>query len=64
MFAGRPFAYRCSLCAKLFAPRGIELTTAEIENIDRDFVHHVCWPLLEIVSLREITQFDSRSSHC
>jgi hypothetical protein len=54
---GTPFAWRCSLCQRLFAPPGPELTNAALADIDRDFRVHVCYPLLEV---QDITEFDKQ----
>ena len=57
VFQGTPFAWRCSLCGKLFAPSGPEITTDTLADIDREFRVHVCYPLLDI---EQITELDRR----
>jgi hypothetical protein len=47
VFRGTPFAWRCSICRKLFAPPGEALTPETISDITREFRLHVCYPLLE-----------------
>lgn len=56
VFRGTPFAWRCSLCSKLFASTGTEMTGEALADIDRNFRVHVCYPLLD---LEAITEFDS-----
>lgn len=57
VFRGTPFAWRCSLCGKLFAPSGTEVDGEVLADIDRNFRVHVCYPLLD---LEAITEFDSQ----
>ena len=57
VFQGSPFVWRCSVCAKLFAPPTTELTNESLSDINREFKVHVCYPLLEI---DEVTELDKR----
>jgi hypothetical protein len=57
VFRGTPFAWRCSLCGKLFASSNPEITNETLADIDREFRVHVCYPLLDI---EEITERDKR----
>ncbi len=57
VFRGNPFAWRCSLCRKLFASTGTEMNGEALADIDRNFLIHVCYPLLD---LEAITEFDSQ----
>ncbi len=57
VFQGTPYAWRCSVCGKLFAPSSSELTNETLSDIDREFRVHVCYPLLDI---EEITELDKR----
>lgn len=57
VFQGTPFAWRCSLCGKLFASSGPEITNETLSDIDREFRVHICYPLLDI---EEITELDKR----
>ena len=57
VFQGIPFAWRCSLCGKLFAAPGSEITSETLSDIDREFRVHVCYPLLDI---EDITELDRR----
>ena len=41
LLSNDPFAFRCSLCSRLFVPRGLEVTPEEFVNIDSD-VHPTC----------------------
>ncbi len=41
----KPFAWRCTLCRRLFAPRSSRLTTEQVEEISREFRVHLCWPV-------------------
>lgn len=57
VFQGVPFAWRCSICGKLFAASTPDLTEELISDISREFRVHACYPLLEI---EEITELDRR----
>ncbi|HEU5401342.1 MAG TPA: hypothetical protein VFU86_08300 [Terriglobales bacterium] len=57
VFQGIPFAWKCTLCGKLFAPAGSEITNESLADIDREFRVHTCYPLLDI---EEITELDRR----
>ncbi|MDT8069428.1 MAG: hypothetical protein ROO76_14785 [Terriglobia bacterium] len=57
VFQGIPFAWRCSICGKLFAASTADLTPELISDISREFRVHACYPLLEI---EQITELDRR----
>ena len=57
VFQGVPFAWKCSLCGKLFTQSSPEITTETLSDIDREFRVHICYPLLDI---EQITELDKR----
>jgi hypothetical protein len=58
-----PFAFRCSLCLRLFVPRGLNVTWEDFVNIDRDFSRQLCGPLLKVIKIREVSNLDKCFLH-
>lgn len=44
VFFGRPFAWRCSLCRRMFV-NGLE--GSHVHEVEREFAAHDCWPALK-----------------
>ncbi len=42
----QPYAWRCTLCKKLFVVKASTASADELENIWKEFRAHNCWCLL------------------
>ena len=43
----KPYAWKCTVCGRLFAIRGMDLDLEQLSTIDHEFRIHMCWPLAE-----------------
>ena len=41
----KPYAWRCTVCGRLYSLKGMSPTNDELEVIDQEFSLHICWPI-------------------
>ena len=47
----QPYAWRCTLCTKLFIVRSGEVSADELDSIWKEFRAHNCWCMLSASTL-------------
>lgn len=56
----RPYAWRCSLCGRIFASQDPALSNDALEEVRRSFHVHSCWPLVDTYSIEFLAHTESR----
>ncbi len=57
---GVPFAWRCSVCSRLFVLPSTTLTNGAVEEVNREFKTHLCWSVFNIQGIEQLIKFDKR----
>jgi hypothetical protein len=47
----QPYAWRCTLCTKLFVVKSAPVSSEDLENIWKEFRNHNCWCMLSATTL-------------
>lgn len=61
IFSGQPFAWRCSVCGRVFVPFGSQSAPDDQWLMEREFRQHLCSPLPNVVTIDEISEQTNRT---
>ena len=61
VLSGKPFAWRCSVCGRVFVPFGSHATTEDQRLMEVEFRQHLCSPVANVATIEEMTEYDKRS---
>ena len=51
---GKPYAWSCTVCGRLYSLKGTSPTTDELEIINQEFSLHMCWPISDSRVIAEV----------